>query len=54
MNKNDLIKELARLVKFVHDKGDAPMWLSDGWREDAAKALAAVKGQIKADWLNKN
>lgn len=36
--------ELVRLLQFVLDKGDKPMWLSDGWREDAELAIRAVNG----------
>jgi len=32
-------REMARLLKFVLDKGDTPIWLSDGWREDTAAVL---------------
>lgn len=36
------LKETIRVLKFALDKGDKPMWLSDGWREDARLALSEL------------
>ncbi len=46
----DQTMELARLVKFVLDKGDKPMWLSDGWREEAKKATEGLFDERPSDY----
>lgn len=36
------MKEMKRLLQFVLDKSDKPMWLSDGWRDDTRTVLTRV------------
>lgn len=41
------VREMARLLRFVLAKGDKPMWLSDGWREDAEAVLTTVSASAE-------
>lgn len=35
--------EMVRLLNFILDKNDGPIWLPDGWKWDAVKAISVYE-----------